>query len=88
MVRAKTKESIDLTNGVQITVQTAYRRIRGRKVLAAICDEIGFRDLGRTSRASRYEGDDLGAKSWRLPPILLAFVWSTAFGIPVGMSLV
>jgi len=36
-----TKESIDLTNRVRITVQTAnWRRVRGRKVLAVICDEI------------------------------------------------
>lgn len=43
MVQSQTKESIDLNNEVQITVQTAsYRRIRGRKVLAAICDEIAL----------------------------------------------
>ena len=35
------KEAIDLTNRVRITVQTAnWRRVRGRKVLAVICDEI------------------------------------------------
>lgn len=43
MVQSRTKESIDLNNGVQITVQTAsFRRIRGRKVIAAICDEIAM----------------------------------------------
>jgi len=43
MVVSRTKESIDLNNEVQITVQTAsFRRIRGRKVIAAICDEIAL----------------------------------------------
>jgi len=43
MVVSRTKESIDLNNGVQVTVQTAsFRRIRGRKVIAAICDEIAM----------------------------------------------
>ncbi len=43
MVTGRTKESIDLNNRIQITVQTAsFRRIRGRRVVAAICDEIAF----------------------------------------------
>jgi hypothetical protein len=37
------KEHIDLTNGLRIRVQVAnFRRVRGRKVVMVICDEIAF----------------------------------------------
>jgi hypothetical protein len=43
LVIARTKESLDLSNGVTITVQTAsFRRIRGRTVVCVICDEVAF----------------------------------------------
>jgi terminase large subunit-like protein len=43
MVESRTKDSIDLRNGIQITVQTAsFRRVRGRKVVAAIASELAF----------------------------------------------
>jgi hypothetical protein len=37
------KESIDLTNGITIQIQTAsFRAVRGFSIIAAICDEIAF----------------------------------------------
>lgn len=43
LVESRTKESIELTNGVTITVQTAsFRRIRGRTVVCVILDEVAF----------------------------------------------
>jgi hypothetical protein len=43
LMRHETKESISLTNGVDIEVQvSSYRSVRGFTVVAAICDEIAF----------------------------------------------
>lgn len=43
MVVSRNKESIELDNGIAIEVRAAsFRRVRGRKVLAAICDEIAL----------------------------------------------
>lgn len=43
MVMSETRESIELSNGVSIEVQTAsFRSIRGYTVVAALCDEIAF----------------------------------------------
>jgi hypothetical protein len=43
MVERETAETIDLTNGVTIEVRTAsFRGVRGRTIVAAICDEISF----------------------------------------------
>jgi hypothetical protein len=43
MVVSRSKESIELDNRIEIEVRAAsFRRIRGRKVLAAICDEIAL----------------------------------------------
>jgi hypothetical protein len=43
MVRSKTKDSIELTNGVVIQVQTAsFRHLRGRTVCCAILEEVCF----------------------------------------------
>lgn len=43
MVDSRTKESINLTNGITIEVHTAnFRTVRGYTVVAAICDEIAF----------------------------------------------
>lgn len=43
MVHSRTADSIHLRNGVNIEVHAAnFRSIRGRTILAAICDEIAF----------------------------------------------
>jgi len=43
LVASETKETIELTNRIVISVQTcSYRSLRGFTVCAAICDEIGF----------------------------------------------
>jgi hypothetical protein len=43
MVHSRTAEAIHLRTGVSIEVHTAnFRSIRGRTILAAICDEIAF----------------------------------------------
>jgi hypothetical protein len=43
LVRERTKETITLTTGVMITVQTSsYRSVRGYTVVACIADEIAF----------------------------------------------
>ena len=43
LVASETTERIELTNGVAIEIHTAsYRAVRGRTVVAAICDEIAF----------------------------------------------
>jgi hypothetical protein len=43
MIERETSDSIDLTNGISIEIQTAsYRSIRGYTVVAALCDEIAF----------------------------------------------
>jgi hypothetical protein len=41
MIERETAETIDLTNGISIEVHTcSYRSVRGRTVVAALCDEI------------------------------------------------
>jgi hypothetical protein len=43
MVRRRTKESIELNNGVTVEVHTAsYRTVRGFTLCAAVCDEVSF----------------------------------------------
>jgi len=43
LIERKTEEAIDLTNGISIEVHTAsYRAVRGRTVVACLCDEIAF----------------------------------------------
>jgi len=42
-VRNETKETIELTTGIDIEVMTcSFRTIRGRTVVCAVCDEIAF----------------------------------------------
>ena len=42
-VRRRTGESIELSNGIRIEVQTAdFRAVRGYTIVAALCDEIAF----------------------------------------------
>jgi hypothetical protein len=43
LVGRTTKEIIELTNGIDIEIHTAsFRAVRGRTVVAAVCDEIAF----------------------------------------------
>ena len=43
MLESETAESLVLTNGVMIEVQTAsYRSVRGYTLVAALCDEVAF----------------------------------------------
>jgi hypothetical protein len=43
LVAAVTAESIELTNGVVVEVATcSYRTVRGRTIIAALCDEVAF----------------------------------------------
>jgi hypothetical protein len=43
MIQRETADTIDLNNGVTIEIQTAsFRTIRGRTVVAALCDELAF----------------------------------------------
>jgi hypothetical protein len=43
LVESRGKDSITLSNGIMIKVQTAsFRRIRGRLVVAAVLDEIAY----------------------------------------------
>ena len=43
LIANETKESIELTNRIVVDVHTAaYRSIRGRTVVGAICDEVAF----------------------------------------------
>lgn len=43
MVAGRTAESLDLTNGISIEVHTSsFRSVRGRTIVAALCDEIAF----------------------------------------------
>jgi len=43
LLDAETAESLTLTNGVMIEVQTAsYRSVRGYTLVAALCDEVAF----------------------------------------------
>jgi hypothetical protein len=43
MIDRETADTLDLNNGVTIEIQTAsFRTIRGRTVLAALCDELAF----------------------------------------------
>lgn len=43
MVERETADSIELTNGVSIEVRTSsFRSVRGRTIVAALCDEIAF----------------------------------------------
>lgn len=43
MVVSRTSESIDLNNGISIEVHTcSLRTVRGRTIVAALCDEIAF----------------------------------------------
>lgn len=43
LLEAETAESLTLTNGVMIEVQTAsYRSVRGYTLVAALCDEVAF----------------------------------------------
>jgi hypothetical protein len=43
MVEERLKESVKLTNGIDIEVHTSnYRAVRGYSIVAAVCDEIAF----------------------------------------------
>jgi hypothetical protein len=43
MIQRETADTIDLTNSITIEIQTAsFRTIRGRTVVAALCDELAF----------------------------------------------
>jgi hypothetical protein len=43
MIQRETADTIDLSNGITIEIQTAsFRTIRGRTVVAALCDELAF----------------------------------------------
>jgi hypothetical protein len=43
MIDRETADTLDLNNGVTIEIQTAsFRTIRGRTVVAALCDELAF----------------------------------------------
>ena len=43
MVQHRTREAVELTNGVRIEVHTAsFRSIRGYTLIGAVCDEIAF----------------------------------------------
>ena len=43
LLAAETAESLTLTNGVMVEVQTAsYRAVRGYTLIAALCDEVAF----------------------------------------------
>jgi terminase large subunit-like protein len=43
LIEAERKESIDLTNGITIQIQTAsYRAVRGFTIVCAVADEIAF----------------------------------------------
>jgi hypothetical protein len=43
MIQRETADTIDLSNGVTLEIQTAsFRTIRGRTVVAALCDELAF----------------------------------------------
>jgi len=43
MVEEKLKESVKLTNGIDIEVHTSsFRSVRGYSIVAAVCDEIAF----------------------------------------------
>jgi len=43
LLAAETAESLTLTNGVMVEVQTAsYRAVRGYTLVAALCDEVAF----------------------------------------------
>jgi hypothetical protein len=50
MVQRETADTIDLNNGVTIEIQTAsFQTIRGRTVVAALCDELAFW-MGKTAQ--------------------------------------
>ena len=43
LIVRKTEEEVDLSNGLSIAVHTSsYRAVRGRTIIACICDEIAF----------------------------------------------
>src|SRR4030081_834740 len=43
LVAQENAESVELTNGVIIEVATcSYRTVRGRTIIAALCDEVAF----------------------------------------------
>jgi hypothetical protein len=43
LVQRETAEEIDLSNGITLAIHTSnYRLVRGRTIVAAICDEIAF----------------------------------------------
>ena len=51
--RAETADTLDLDNGVTIEIQTAsFRTIRGRTVVAALCDELAFWRMSDDSSAN------------------------------------
>lgn len=50
LIVRRTRDTIDLSNGVSIEVRTAsYRTTRGRTVLCCICDELAFWQDGESS---------------------------------------
>ncbi len=43
LVESQTDDTLTLANGVEIVVATnSYRAVRGRTIVAAVCDEVGF----------------------------------------------
>lgn len=59
MVSRETADAIELNNGITLEVHTSsYRSVRGRTLVAGICDEIGF---WRSDESSNPDFEVLGA---------------------------
>ena len=75
LVTRRTEEAIDLSNGVSIEVHTSsYRAVRGRTVVACICDEIAF---WRSDESANPDEEVLNA----IRPAMATVAWSMLIAI-------
>ena len=50
MVEARVRETIRLTNGIDVEIHTSsFRSVRGYSIVAAVCDELAFWPTEETS---------------------------------------
>jgi hypothetical protein len=82
MVANKTRESIELSNGIVIEVHTAsFRSTRGYSLIGVVCDEMRVLAFGRIGEPRHR--NHCGASSWacdnpRFPPPVHLFALGKA----------